>query len=282
MAGGVGSRLYPLSTPEHPKQFIDILGCGKTMIQLTHERFLSVDPEAEFWVVTSENYLHFVEKQLPTLQRDHILLEPVARNTAPCIAYASRKIALRYPDANIVVTPADAYVPDAAAFGVTLRKALDFTSTHDAIVCVGINPTRPETGYGYIHAAGRIDEVVKVEAFKEKPDLETAQKYLSEGGYSWNAGIFAWTVREIEKELGSYAPQIMGVMDELTPSLYGPEEQDALRRLFPTCDKISVDYAVMEKSSDTYVIAADWMWTDLGSFKAIEEVTGRKITPETV
>ena len=280
MAGGVGSRLYPLSTPEHPKQFIDILGCGKTMIQLTYERFLVVNPSAEFWVVTSERYLDFVREQLPAVPREHILLEPEARNTAPCIAYVSRKIALRYPDANIVVTPADAYVPDADAFAVTMRAALDFTASHEAIVCVGIKPTRPETGYGYISASGVIDKVVKLDAFKEKPDLETARKYLADGGYWWNAGIFAWKVGEIEKELRRWVPQIEGVMDALAPSIYGPSEQDALRTLFPKCDKISIDYAVMEKSADTYMIASDWMWTDLGSFAAIEEVKNLKKSPE--
>ena len=280
MAGGVGSRLYPLSTPEHPKQFIDILGCGKTMIQLTYERFLVVNPSAEFWVVTSERYLDFVREQLPTVPREHILLEPEARNTAPCIAYVSRKIAVRYPDANIVVTPADAYVPDADAFAVTMRAALDFTASNEAIVCVGIKPTRPETGYGYISACGVIDKVVKLDAFKEKPDLETARKYLADGGYWWNAGIFAWKVGEIEKELRKWVPQIEGVMDALAPSIYGPSEQDSLRTLFPTCDKISIDYAVMEKSADTYMIASDWMWTDLGSFAAIEEVKNLKKSPE--
>lgn len=277
MAGGVGSRLFPLSTPEHPKQFIDLLGCGKTMIQLTYERFLAVDPDAFFWVVTSEQYLHFVEEQLPSVPREHILLEPEARNTAPCIAYASRKIALRHPDANIIVTPADAYVPDCAAFAGTMRNALAFTSANEAIVCVGIQPTRPETGYGYISAPGIIDTVVKMDSFKEKPDLATAEKYLAEGGYYWNAGIFVWNGKKIEKELRQFVPQIAGVMDELAPSMYTAGEQKELGRLFPTCEKISIDYAVMEKSADTYMIASDWMWSDLGSFASIEAVTGKKI-----
>lgn len=277
MAGGVGSRLYPVSTPEHPKQFIDLLGCGKTMIQLTWQRFLAVDPEAGFWVVTSERYLAFVTEQLPDIPRDHILLEPEARNTAPCIAYASRKISLKYPDANIIVTPADAYVPDNVAFAKTMREALKFTSDRKAIVCVGIQPTRPETGYGYINAPGITDTVVKTTAFREKPDAETAERYLAEGGYYWNAGIFVWNVRTIEQELRIHAPQIEGVMDKLEPSLYTSREQEELARLFPTCEKISIDYAVMEKTDDKYMIAAEWMWTDLGSFKSIEEVTGKKI-----
>lgn len=276
MAGGVGSRLFPVSTPEHPKQFIDLLGCGKTMIQLTWERFLAVDPDAGFWVVTSERYSDFVREQLPDIPRDHILLEPEARNTAPCIAYASRKISVRHPDANIIVTPADAYVPNHEAFSKTMKEALKFTSGRKAIVCVGIQPTRPETGYGYINAPGIIDTVVRTVAFKEKPDMETAARYLSEGGYYWNAGIFVWNVQTIESELREFAPQIERVMDELEPSLYTEREQQELTRLFPTCEKISIDYAVMEKTQDKYMIGADWMWTDLGSFKSIEEVTGKK------
>ncbi|MBR6280169.1 MAG: mannose-1-phosphate guanylyltransferase [Bacteroidales bacterium] len=285
MAGGVGSRLYPLSTPEHPKQFCDLLECGKSMIRLTWERFLRVDPEAEFWVVTSAQYGHFVREQLPSVPEDHILLEPAARNTAPCIAYASAKIAASCPSANIVVTPADAYVPDADAFAATLREALAFTASRDALVCVGIAPTRPETGYGYIHAPAAslchsersegISSVVKVEAFKEKPDLATAERYLAAGGYFWNAGIFVWNVATILAELRTYAPSICAVMDRLAPSFGTPEEAAALSELFPTCEKISIDYAVMEKSAKVHMIPGRWAWSDLGSFAALAQITGK-------
>ena len=210
---------------------------------------------------------------LPDIPRDHILLEPEARNTAPCIAYASRKISLKYPDANIIVTPADAYVPDNAAFAKTMSEALKFTSDRKAIVCVGIQPTRPETGYGYINAPGITDTVVKTTAFKEKPDLATAERYLAEGGYYWNAGIFVWNVRTIEQELRTYAPQIEGVMDELEPSLYTPREQDELARLFPTCEKISIDYAVMEKTKIAYVMPAEFGWSDLGTWGSLHTLT---------
>ena len=182
MAGGVGSRLFPISTPEHPKQFLDLLDCGKTLIQLTYERFLRTDPNAQFWVVTSANYTHFIREQIPGIPEEHILAEPEARNTAPCIAYACWKIRRKDPQANIVVTPADAYVPDCDAFAITMRTALDFTATRPAIVCVGINPTYPHTGYGYIHAPGATDGIVKVASFKEKPSLEVAQGYLDAGG----------------------------------------------------------------------------------------------------
>ena len=277
MAGGIGSRLYPVSTPERPKQFLDLLDCGKTLIQLTYDRFLRTDADAQFWVVTSANYIHFIREQLPGIPEDHILAEPEARNTAPCIAYACWKIRRKDPQANIVVTPADAYVPDCDAFAATMRTALDFTATRPAIVCVGINPTYPHTGYGYIHAPGATDGVVKVASFKEKPSLEVAQAYLDEGGYFWNAGIFVWNVATIEAELRRHAPQICGVMDELAPSLFTPAEPAELARLFPTCEKISIDYAVMEKSDDVHMIPGHWMWSDLGSFEAIEKITGKKL-----
>lgn len=277
MAGGVGSRLYPLSTPEMPKQFIDLLDCGKTLLQLTYQRFLAVDPNADFWVVTSADYGHFVREQVPSIDEDHILLEPVARNTAPCIAYACTKIASRYPDANVIVTPADAYVHDYTAFAGTLRSALSFVSENDALVCVGIDPDRPETGYGYINASpsAKPDEVTKVISFKEKPDLVTAESYLAAGGYYWNAGIFVWNAHTVLAELRKYAPQICGIMDKLTPYLYGPEEQSALSELFPQCDKISVDYALMEKSSKVHMVPGKWLWSDLGGFAALSKITGK-------
>lgn len=276
MAGGIGSRLYPISTPEHPKQFIDLLDCGKSLIQLTYERFLKVSPDAHFWVVTSAKYIHFINEQLPDIPAEQILAEPEARNTAPCIAYACWKIRQKHPSANIIVTPSDAYVPDCEAFARTMQTALEFTASRHAIVCVGITPTSPHTGYGYIHAGGG-DGVVKVSEFKEKPSAEIAEKYLAEGGYYWNAGIFVWNAQTIEEELRTHAPQICTVMDELTPSLYTPKEESELARLFPTCEKISIDYAVMEKSSDIYMIPGLWTWSDLGSFEAIEAITGKKL-----
>ena len=277
MAGGVGSRLYPLSTPEHPKQFIDLLECGKTLIQLTYERFLKTDPDALFWVVTSAKYVHFIKEQLPSIPDERILAEPEARNTAPCIAYACWKIKKRYPDANMVVTPSDAYIPDAEAFSATMRKALDFTAGNPATVCVGISPTSPHTGYGYINAdASGADAITKVKAFKEKPDVQTAERYLAAGSYYWNAGIFVWNAGTMERELREHAPQIAEIMDNLYPSLYTEGEDDALATLFPRCPKISIDYAVMEKSSSIYMIPASWFWSDLGSFEALGRVTGKK------
>ena len=192
MAGGIGSRFWPMSTPECPKQFIDILGCGKTLIQLTVERFGNVCPQENMWVVTSEKYIDTIREQLPGIPESNILAEPCPRNTAPCIAYACWKIKKKYPEANIVVTPSDQVVIDTTEFRRVIEKALLFTDKSSAIITLGIKPARPETGYGYI-AAGepitRDKEIFHVEAFKEKPDKETAEKYLAAGNYFWNAGI---------------------------------------------------------------------------------------------
>ena len=270
MAGGIGSRLWPLSTPDVPKQFIDVLGVGRTLIQLTTDRFGSLCAPENFWVVTGEKYVSLVREQLPGIPADQILAEPEGRNTAPCIAYASWKIACKDPEANIVVTPADALVLKTADFAATIAKALAFTEERDAIVTVGITPSRPETGYGYIHATEALHgQLVKVSEFKEKPDLDTAIRYLEDGHYFWNAGIFVWNVRTIVNELRSYTPQIAEVMDQLSPSLFTENESAELRRLFPTCEKISIDYAVMEKSPRIYVIAEDLGWSDLGSWGSV-------------
>lgn len=279
MAGGVGSRLYPVSTPEHPKQFLDLLDCGKSLIRLTYERFLEIDPDAKFWVVTSEQYIHFIHEQLPELPDERILAEPEPRNTAPCIAYACRKILKKYPTANIAVTPSDAFVPDHKAFAQTVTSALDFVRTREAIVCIGIEPRSPHTGYGYIYspASNEGRKVVKVNAFKEKPSLEVAERYLAEGGYFWNAGIFISSASSLDSQIRKYAPQVSGVMDELAPAFYTAAEKSEVARLFPTCDKISIDYAVMEKSPDIYMIPGRWEWSDLGSFEAIEKITGKKL-----
>lgn len=288
MAGGVGSRLWPVSTPEMPKQFIDILGVGRTLIQMTMDRFLSVCKPEGFWVVTSEKYVDIVREQLPQIPADQILAEPVGRNTAPCIAYACRKIAVNHPDANVVVTPADAVVLKTEKFAEVIAKALDAVDGNSDIVTVGIHPTRPETGYGYICSESITeDEVVKVSEFKEKPDLETAKKYLAAGNYFWNAGIFVWSASTINAQLKTHAPQISGIMDKLAKSFYTENEAAALTDLFPQCDKISIDYAVMEKSKDIHVIASDLGWSDLGTWRSVLEhsavdVSGNSIVGQTV
>ena len=267
MAGGIGSRLWPVSTPEMPKQFIDLLGVGKSLLQLTVERFRSVAGIAGMWVVTSENYVDIVRKQLPEMPADHILAEPVPRNTAPCIAYACWRIMREDPDANIVVTPSDAIVLKTELFSAIISKALEFTASSSSIVTVGIHPDRPETGYGYICSSSKEEcNVVKVNEFREKPDRETAGRYLAAGNYFWNAGIFVWSVSTIVDQMRRHAPQIAGMMDKIAGTFGTEEEKAALAEFFPQCDKISIDYAVMEKSDSIYVISADLGWSDLGSW----------------
>ena len=271
MAGGIGSRFWPMSTPEYPKQFIDVMGVGKSLIQLTVERFKGICPKENFWVVTSEKYVDIVKEQLPQIPAQHILAEPEARNTAPCIAYACWKIRKEFPQANIVVTPSDALVIDTAEFARCIAVALEKTADSQAIVTLGMMPTRPETGYGYIAAQGEADAkgICKVEAFKEKPDVETAKGYLAAGNFFWNAGIFVWNADTITNAIRRYAPQIAGVMDELEPALFTDKEAEELKRLFPTCEKISIDYAVMEKAEDIFVLPAEFGWSDLGSWGSL-------------
>ena len=271
MAGGIVSRFWPMSTSEYPKQFIDVMGVGKSLIQLTVERFKGICPKENFWVVTSEKYVDIVKEQLPQIPAQHILAEPEARNTAPCIAYACWKIRKEFPQANIVVTPSDALVIDTAEFARCIAVALEKTADSQAIVTLGMMPTRPETGYGYIAAQGEADAkgICEVEAFKEKPDVETAKGYLAAGNYFWNAGIFVWNVDTITNAIRRYAPQIAGVMDELESALFTDKEAEELKRLFPTCEKISIDYAVMEKAEDIFVLPAEFGWSDLGSWGSL-------------
>lgn len=272
MAGGIGSRLWPVSVPELPKQFIDLLGVGKSLLQMTVERFQPVCNLKNFWIVTSDRYVDLVKKQIPGLPAEHILAEPVPRSTAPCIAYACWKINKVSPDANIIVTPADAVILNEQKFSNVVRKALNFTAQSDNIVTVGIKPLRPETGYGYIFAEeNKPETIVKVREFKEKPDLATAQSYLDAGSYFWNAGIFIWNVRTIVAQLQEHAPSIAGLMDKIAESFGTEDETPTLHRLFPTFEKISIDYAVMEKSAHIYVIACDLGWSDLGSYSSIKE-----------
>ena len=255
MAGGIGSRFWPMSTPECPKQFIDVMGCGRSLIQLTADRFDGVCPRENMWVVTSEKYIDIVREQLPEIPESNILAEPCARNTAPCIAFACWKIKKKHPRANIVVTPSDALVIDTGEFRRVMEKALRFTDDSSAIVTIGIRPTRPETGYGYIAAANQLQtdkEIYTVDAFKEKPDKETAEKYLAEGNYFWNAGIFVWNVRTITSVMRVYAPGIAQIFDRIFPDFYTEKENETIKKLFPTCESISIDYAVMEKAEGTW------------------------------
>ena len=270
MAGGIGSRFWPMSTPDMPKQFVDVMGVGKTLIQMTVERFLPVCPIDNFWVVTGRKYVDIVKAQLPDIPEDHILAEPAMRNTAPCIAYACWKIRQKHPNANVVVTPSDALVLNAPEFARVISKALDFTSEERRIVTIGIKPSRPETGYGYI-AAGAVvsDEIMKVDSFREKPSLEVAKEYLAAGNYLWNAGIFVWNVDTITSELRTHTPALASIMDKMSESFYTSDEEAVVGELFPTCEKISIDYAVMEKADCIYTVPADFGWSDLGTWGSL-------------
>lgn len=268
MAGGVGSRFWPLSTPDYPKQFIDILGCGRTLIQLTVDRFKGICSEENFWVVTNENYVDIVKQQLPTIPSHHILAEPMARNTAPCIAWACWSICKENVNANVVVTPADAVVMNTSEFQRVITNALEFTKNKDAIVTIGIKPSRPEIGYGYVEASDTIlGEICKVEEFKEKPNLTTAQSYLEQGNYLWNAGIFVWNVNTIVDTITKYKPNIAEQMDKINTT-------GNVKEIFPQCEKISIDFAVMEpasKENKVFTHPADFGWSDLGNWYSLHD-----------
>ena len=274
MAGGVGSRFWPLSTPEYPKQFIDILGCGRTLIQLTVDRFKGICPMENFWVVTNAKYVDIVRQQIPDMPASHILAEPAARNTAPCIAWACWSIKKEDPQANVVVTPADAVVMNPEEFRRVIKNALAFTEGNNAIVTIGIKPSRPETGYGYVEAAETVSgEVCKVNAFKEKPNLETAEKYLDAGNYLWNAGIFVWNIDTITESIKTYKPVLASQMDEMIPA-NGQQPTAKVETLFPTCEKISIDFAVMEPAAAdglVYTHPADFGWSDLGNWASLHD-----------
>ena len=278
MAGGVGSRFWPMSTPEKPKQFIDVLGIGKSLIQLTVERFETVIPIENVWIVTSEKYKNIVMEQLPGVPESQILLEPCMRNTAPCIEYVSRKIYAKYPEANLVFSPADHIVLDINTFREVIKKSLEFTENREAILTLGMMPTRPETGYGYIQSCGcqqstvnsqQSQSIHKVESFKEKPNLETAKSYLNEGGYYWNAGIFIWNAKMVVNTIANLVPELASIFDTIAPHFYTDKEQEIVNQCFPTCPNISIDYAVMEKSKEVYVYPADFGWSDLGTWGSL-------------
>lgn len=268
MAGGIGSRFWPLSTPEYPKQFADVLGCGKSLIQLTVDRFKGICTPENFWVVTNAAYVDIVKEQLSQIPESHILAEPAARNTAPCIAWACWMINQEDPDANIVVTPSDAVVMDTNEFQRVVTNALSYTADNDAIVTIGIQPSRPETGYGYVEASKSVSgEICLVNAFKEKPDLGTAQKYLADGQYLWNAGIFVWKVNTIVDAIIKYKPNIAADMDKIIST-------GDVVTVFPQCEKISIDFAVMEPAAadgKVYTHPADFGWSDLGNWASLHD-----------
>ena len=278
MAGGIGSRFWPMSTTECPKLFLDITGCGRTMIQQTFDRFEGIIDMEHVWVVTSENFKHLVTKQLEGIQPQHILLEPCMRNTAPCIAYVSWKIQKEDPEAQIVVAPSDHLVLKVDKFKEAIARGFEFISQGNRILTLGMQPTRPEIGYGYIEQGEEKENgIFKLASFREKPNLPTAIGYLQKGTYTWNSGMFMWKVETIINELRLYAPQIAEVMDQISSSLFEENEQEVVNQYFPTCEKISIDYAVMERTQVAFVQPAEFGWSDLGTWGSLHAISSKDV-----
>ena len=276
MAGGIGSRFWPMSTPECPKQFVDVLGCGRTFIQMTVDRFAGIVSPENIWVVTSAQYRDTVARQLPEIPAGNILLEPCRRNTAPCIAYAAWRIKSVDPKAVMVVSPSDHLVLNVMEFQRVIKSCLEFAGESDSIVTLGMKPTRPETGYGYIQTdmscpSVRNREIFRVDKFREKPDLQTAEKYIRQPNMLWNSGIFVWSVNTVVNALRIYEPEVNDAFESLL-DVYGTErEQQEIDRIYPDCKNISVDYAILEKSDEIFCFPASFGWSDLGNWQSLHE-----------
>lgn len=276
LAGGAGSRFWPISSEELPKQFLDILGCGRTLIQLTLERFNGLIPKENVWVVTAEKYREIVMEQLPEIPSGNILCEPCRRNTAPCICYVSWKIKKLNTKANIVVSPSDHLVVDIQAFQSAIDDSLSFAAETDAVVTLGLKPTRPETGYGYIKAdltysSTRKHNIFRVDEFKEKPTLEVAKEYIQSPNYLWNSGIFIWNVNTIINAFRVYEPEVSSIFEGLMPYYGTDKEQNKIDESYPQCKNISVDYAILEKAEEIFVFPASFSWSDLGTWNSLRE-----------
>ena len=274
LAGGIGSRLWPLSTENMPKQFIDVWGCGKTLLQATVMHFDGIIPVQNIWVTTAKEYETLVKEQLPEVPPEQVLCEPCHRNTAPSIAYAAWKIKMHHPKANIVVTPSDHLILNNQEFVRIISNSLKFTAETDSIITLGIKPLRPETNFGYICGdwscpSPRNKELFMVDEFKEKPNKETAEAYLKQE-YLWNAGIFIWNVRTIINAYRVYQPAIAGMFQDMFPVFYTDNEYSYLQQHYPELENISVDYAIMEKAEELYVYPADINWNDMGTWKTLQ------------
>lgn len=273
MAGGVGSRFWPMSTPEFPKQFHDILGIGKTLIRMTFERVLPICNAQNILVVTNSRYKDQVKEQLPELAENQILGEPMLRNTAPCLAYANFWIAKKNPNANIIVLSADQLISNETQFLNDLNIALKAAAAGSHIVTLGIKPSEPNTGYGYIQFDDEsfYDEnrLRKVKTFTEKPDLEHAEKFVSSGEFFWNAGIFIWSLSTIQAAFKEHLEDVYTLFNE-DPEVYGTEgEKEFIDRIYPVCQNISIDYGILEKSEDVLVVLSDFGWSDLGTWGSV-------------
>lgn len=273
MAGGIGSRFWPFSRTSYPKQFHDIMGVGKTMLQQTAERFEDICPRENIYVVTNYDYYQLVKDNLPYLSDDQILLEPVARNTAPCIAYASYKISRKNKNASMVVTPSDHVVLKDDIFKDTILKALEGAQNKDILITLGIKPSRPDTGYGYIqYLEDESSELKKVKTFTEKPHEELAKQFIESGDFVWNAGLFVWNINTILNSFEVHLPDMAEIFINGLDKFYQDEEQQFINNAYAHCKNISIDYGIMEHAEDVYVILSDFGWTDLGTWKSLYEV----------
>ena len=270
MAGGIGSRFWPMSRTAYPKQFLDVLNTGKTLIQWTYERYTQFIPAENIYIVTSEEYVSIVEKQLPNLPKENILAEPSKKNTAPCIAYISFKLAQKDPQATFVVAPSDHLILEQENFQKIVEQSLDFVSNIKALATLGIKPTNPNTGYGYIQYEGlEVSKgVYKVKTFTEKPTVEIAASFLASGDFLWNAGIFAWKASTIIAAFEKYQPEMFELFDGEKANFNTASEKQSIQKIYPQCVNISIDIAIMEKADNVYVMPASFGWSDLGTWNS--------------
>jgi len=270
MAGGVGSRFWPASREHMPKQFLDILGVGKSLIRLTYERFASIIPPENILVVTNKLYEDLVQEHIPEIPKINILTEPSRNNTAPCVAYTALRLQAIDPEATFVIAPSDHVILKEEAFLDKIQQSLSYAAKDNVIITLGIQPTRPDTGYGYIETTDiKQEEFIKVKQFREKPNVETAQGYLDAGGYYWNAGIFIWSVSTILKSYKDNASDIYDILTQDLSKYNTTEEQAYIDKVYPTTPSISVDYAILENADNVYTLPADIGWSDLGTWNAL-------------
>lgn len=274
MAGGAGSRFWPLSRNERPKQFLDILGVGKTFIQQTYERMVKIVPKENILVVTGAIHKDLVKQQLPELADEQILLEPLRRNTAPCIAYATYKLLTKNPEATVVVAPADHLILNEPEFLKVVGDCLSFAEKNKGLVTIGIKPTRPETGYGYIQVNPKkpladVSNAYKVKTFTEKPNAEMAQVFVDSGEFLWNSGLFIWTLQTIKQELEASLPEVASLFAAGNDMYYTDNEEACILNAYAGCRNISIDYGVMEKAKNVSVFCADFGWSDLGTWNSL-------------
>ncbi|POY41313.1 mannose-1-phosphate guanylyltransferase [Flavobacterium alvei] len=272
MAGGVGSRFWPVSTTEFPKQFHDMLGAGETLIQKTFSRLSKLIPVENILVLTNEKYNAIVLEQLPLVKQEQVLLEPAMRNTAPCILYASLKIQKQNPDAVMVVAPSDHWIEDENEFAANLKQCFDFCANENALMTLGIQPTFPNTGFGYIeYDKTDANPIKKVSQFREKPDYETAKSFLKSGNFLWNGGIFIWSAKSITEAFEKFQPQMNALFLKGLESYNTPAEKTFIEENYALSENVSIDYAVMESAKNVYVLPATFDWNDLGTWGQLHE-----------